>query len=94
MKIAEKDIRKVANLARLVLNDAEVHSMTEQVGKILSYVEKLNELNTDGIEPTTHAIQVNNAFRDDEVCRSLPQAEALRNGPLQNGEAFVVPKVI
>lgn len=94
MKITEKDILKVANLARLELNDNEVHNMTEQVGKILSYVEKLNELNTDSIEPTTHAIQVNNAFREDEVDQSLPQAEALRNGPLQNGEAFVVPKVI
>jgi len=94
MKITEKDVLKVANLARLELNESEVNSMTEQVGKILSYVEKLNELDTDGIEPTTHAISVNNAFREDEVKQSLSQEKALQNGPLQNGEAFVVPKVI
>ncbi len=94
MRITEKDILKVANLARLDLSDSEVNGMTEQVGKILRYVDKLNELDTDGIEPTTHAISVNNAFREDEVKESLPQNKALQNAPLQNGEAFVVPKVL
>ncbi len=82
------------DLSRLELSDDEVNSMTEQVGTILSYVEKLNELNTEGIEPTTHAISINNAFREDVVQESLPQSKALQNGPLQNGEAFVVPKII
>ena len=94
MEITKKDILKVANLARLELSENEVNSMTEQVGKILSYVEKLNELDTNDIEPTTHAISINNAFREDEVKQSLPQQKALQNGPLQNGEAFVVPKII
>jgi aspartyl-tRNA(Asn)/glutamyl-tRNA(Gln) amidotransferase subunit C len=94
MKITEKDILKVANLARLELNAGDVSSMTEKVGGILNYIDKLNELNTDGVEPTTHAISINNAFREDVVRESLPQEKALQNGPLQNGEAFVVPKIL
>lgn len=94
MNITEHDILKVAHLARLELSATEINSMTEQVGKILRYVAKLNELDTSGVEPTTHAIAVNNAFREDEVISSLSQEQALRNGPRQNGEAFVVPKVL
>jgi aspartyl-tRNA(Asn)/glutamyl-tRNA(Gln) amidotransferase subunit C len=94
MKITEKDVLKVANLARLEISADDISGMTEKVGEILSYINKLNELDTSGIEPTTHAISVCNAFRDDVVHESLAQEKALRNGPLQNGEAFVVPKVI
>jgi len=94
MQITPEDIRKVAHLARLELNPAEVAQMTDQVGAILAYIDKLNELDTAGVKPTTHALAINNAFRDDVVVPSLPQAEALRNGPKQNGEAFVVPKII
>lgn len=94
MQITPEEIAKVAHLARLELNPEEVARMTDQVGAILSYIDKLNELDTQGITPTTHALAINNAFRDDVVTASLPQAEALRNGPRQNGEAFVVPKVI
>ncbi len=94
MQITVEDIKKVANLARLQLNQEEVETMTGQVDTILGYVAKLNELNTDGVIPTTHAISINNAFREDVVQDSLPQEQALQNGPLQNGEAFVVPKVI
>lgn len=94
MQITPEEIAKVAHLARLELNPAEVAQMAEQVGAILSYIDKLNELDTAGVPPTTHALAINNAFRDDVVIPSLPQAEALRNGPRQNGEAFVVPKII
>ena len=94
MKITEKEVTYVANLARLQLSDYEVAAMAGQLDRILSYVDKLNELDTTGVEPTTHAISINNAFREDETRASLSQAEALANGPMQNGEAFVVPKVI
>ena len=67
---------------------------TLQLDSILSYVEKLAQLDTTGIQPTTHALAIQNAFREDEARASLPQQEALANGPLQNGEAFVVPRVI
>jgi len=94
MKITTKEVAYVANLARLSLSDEEVQAMTVQLDRILSYVDKLNELDTEKVRPMTHAFAVNNAFREDGVRPSLPREEALRNGPQQNGEAFVVPKVL
>ena len=94
MKITQQEVENVARLARLDLADQEVEQMTRQLDTILSYVAKLDELNTDGIAVTTHTQSVTNAFRDDEVRESLPRDKALANGPKQNGEAFVVPRVI
>ena len=68
--------------------------MTSQLDTILSYVAKLDELDTTGVAVTTHTQNISNAFRDDEVRESLPREKALANGPQQNGEAFVVPKII
>ena len=94
MKIIPEEVRYVAKLARLSLSEAEVAETTLQLDRILSYVEKLDELDTTSVLPTTHALAVSNAFREDELRQSLSQQEALANGPLQNGEAFVVPRVI
>lgn len=94
MKISPAEITHVARLAHLSLSPAEVESMTEQLGRILQYMTKLNELDTEGVPPTTHAISIQNAFREDVTGGSLDQKTALANGPSQNGEAFVVPKVI
>ncbi|MBU0483273.1 MAG: Asp-tRNA(Asn)/Glu-tRNA(Gln) amidotransferase subunit GatC [Proteobacteria bacterium] len=94
MKISKEEVSYVAKLARLELSVEETEDMAGQLDRILNYVDKLNELDTENVVPTTHAISVNNAFRVDEVKKSLSQEEALRNGPLQNGEAFVVPRVI
>jgi aspartyl-tRNA(Asn)/glutamyl-tRNA(Gln) amidotransferase subunit C len=68
--------------------------MTLQLDRILQYVDKLSEIDTAGVEPTTHAMPLSNAFRDDVATESLPQQTALANAPLENGEAFVVPKII
>jgi aspartyl-tRNA(Asn)/glutamyl-tRNA(Gln) amidotransferase subunit C len=94
MKITPEEVRYVAKLARLSLSEAEVAETTLQLDRILSYVEKLDELDTSSVLPSTHALAVSNAFREDELRQSLSQQEALANGPLQNGEAFVVPRVI
>jgi len=94
MKITPQEVSHVASLARLHMSQQEVDSMAEQLDEILTYVAKLNELDTEGIIPTTHAISIVNAFREDEVKTSLSRDEALTNGPGQNGEAFVVPRVI
>ncbi|MBC8318199.1 MAG: Asp-tRNA(Asn)/Glu-tRNA(Gln) amidotransferase subunit GatC [Desulfobulbaceae bacterium] len=94
MNITEKEVLAVANLARLKLDPAEVSSMTEQLDRILGYVAKLNEINTDGVEATSHAQAVTNAFREDELKESLPRSEALANAPKRNEEAFIVPRVI
>jgi aspartyl-tRNA(Asn)/glutamyl-tRNA(Gln) amidotransferase subunit C len=94
MKITLDEVKYVSNLARLELQTAEAEAMTGQLDQILSYVDKLNELDTSQVEPTTQIISTTNAFREDELRDSLSQEKALANGPRQNGESFVVPKVI
>ncbi|MBI5557466.1 MAG: Asp-tRNA(Asn)/Glu-tRNA(Gln) amidotransferase subunit GatC [Deltaproteobacteria bacterium] len=94
MNISIEEVVKVARLARLDLSGQEAEEITEQLDRILGYVAKLNEIDTKDVAPTTHALSVHNAFREDVVQPSLSQQEALANGPWQNGEAFVVPKII
>jgi aspartyl-tRNA(Asn)/glutamyl-tRNA(Gln) amidotransferase subunit C len=94
MKITQEEVAYVANLAPLDMTPDEVERMTRQLDEILGYIDKLGELDTENIQPTTHAISMRNAFREDEAKESLDREEALANGPLQNGEAFVVSKVI
>lgn len=94
MKITKEEVSYVANLAHLDMTPDEVELMTRQLDDILNYVDKLSELSTENILPTTHAISINNAFRRDEVKTSLKREEALANAPLENGETFVVSKVI
>jgi len=94
MNITHENVEQVAKLARLELSPAEVETMTRQLDTILSYVAKLDELDTTDIEVTTHTQSMVNAFRDDTVRPSLPREKALAAAPRQNGEAFVVPRVI
>lgn len=94
MKISKQEVEHVANLARLNLSENELETMTGQLDNILSYVDKLEQLDTSDVQPTTHVFSVSNAFRDDEVVESLPQDEAVKNGPQQNGEFFQVPRII
>lgn len=94
MKISREEIQHVANLARLQLNEDEIGRMTRQLDMILSYVEKLDEIDTQGITPTTHTQQVVNAFREDVVRPSLAREAALANAPEDNGESFTVPRII
>ena len=94
MKITKEEVERVAHLARLNLSAEELETMTSQLDTILSYVVKLDELDTTGVQAMTHAFSVSNAFREDQVTDSLTREEALANSPCQNGEAFVVPKII
>lgn len=94
MKITKEEVENVARLARLELAGEEVDKMTSQLDTILSYVAKLDELDTTGVAVTTHTQSVTNSFRNDEVQESLPREIALANAPKQNDEAFVVPKII
>ena len=94
MNISKEEVLKVAQLARLELGKNEVDSITEQLDKVLGYVAKLSEVDTENIKPTTHAIDLHNAFREDVVQPSLSQEEALANGPNTNSEAFIVPRII
>ncbi len=94
MKLTHADVEHVSMLARLELSPAEVETFTGQMDAILAYVEKLNELNTDGIVPTSHAVPMENAFRDDEVRPSIGVENALFNAPDRVEDFFRVPKVI
>jgi len=94
MKISREEVQHVAKLARLSLSEDETDRMTQQLDTILNYVDKLEAVDTDGIEPTTHTQQVVNAFREDEVTPSLERKKALNNAPEDNEESFVVPRII
>jgi aspartyl-tRNA(Asn)/glutamyl-tRNA(Gln) amidotransferase subunit C len=93
-KISREEVRHVANLARLELAEQEEARMTEQMNQILGYMDKLNELDTTNVPATTHAIQLQNVFRPDEVRQSLDRDQVLTNAPESDGVSFIVPKVI
>lgn len=94
MSITRTEIDHVARLARLALNDSERELFTGQMAAILSYVETLNELNTDGILPTAHAVPMENAFRPDAAQSSIGIDKALHNAPDRVETFFRVPPVI
>ncbi len=93
-KITRKEVEHVAQLARLELTDEEKERMTAQLDAILGYVDKLNQLDTSAVEPTTTVIPMVSVMREDEVRPSLKQAEALANAPQRDGHFFAVPKVL
>lgn len=94
MKITEKEVIYVAHLARLELTEEEVGKFTTQLNDILLYMEKLNQVNTENVEPMSHAITLSNAFRDDCVEESLHHTLSLSNAPDAHGDFFRVPRVI
>jgi aspartyl-tRNA(Asn)/glutamyl-tRNA(Gln) amidotransferase subunit C len=94
MIISPDQVRQVAGLARLEIDDEAMDRIAGQLATILEYVEKLNEVDTQGIAPTCHAIALTNAFREDTVHQHLPRERALSNAPSQDEGSFVVPKVI
>lgn len=87
-------VEKVAHLARLKLSDAEINRLTAQLGSILKYVDQLDEVDTAGVEPMAHAIEVTNVLRSDVPRPSLPREQALANAPLTDGECFLVPQIL
>lgn len=94
MKITAEQVRHVAKLARLEIDPQSVGKMADQLATILAYVDKLGEVDTENVEPTSHAIALTNAFREDKVRDSLPRERALDNAPAEESGGFVVPKVI
>jgi len=94
MKITRGEVEHVARLARLALQEEELDALTGQMDAILGYVDQLKELNTDGIIPTSHAVPMENAFREDVVRPSLGTERALQNAPEAANGCFKVPKVI
>jgi len=93
-KITIKEVEHVANLARLEFNEEEKEKLTRHLAKILEYIDKLNELDTTDVEPTSHVIPVKNVIRQDVVKPSLSKEEALANAPRNVNGLFEVPKII
>jgi aspartyl-tRNA(Asn)/glutamyl-tRNA(Gln) amidotransferase subunit C len=94
MKITKKEVEHVAKLARLELSEQQQDMFTDQLSKILTYVEQLNELDTKGVEPTSHVLDINNVMREDTPHDSLPQEKALANAPDKAAGHYRVPKII
>jgi aspartyl-tRNA(Asn)/glutamyl-tRNA(Gln) amidotransferase subunit C len=94
MKITRQEVEHVAKLARLELTEQEKETFTNQLSNILTYVEKLNELDTKGVEPTSHVLDIKNVMRDDVPAPSLPQEAALANAPDKAAGHYKVPKII
>jgi aspartyl-tRNA(Asn)/glutamyl-tRNA(Gln) amidotransferase subunit C len=92
--ITREDVEHVAELARLELTAAEKEQFIAQLNSILTYIEKLSELNTAGVEPTSHVLPMSNVFRDDEVRPSLDRDRVLQNAPQQSHFFFKVPRII
>ncbi len=94
MEINDSTVEKLAHLARLQFNDSEKASIKKDLQNMIGFVEKLNELNLDGIAPLLFMSTEVNVLRDDEIKGSISREEALQNAPLHDGEFFKVPKVI
>lgn len=94
MSITIKDVEHVAALARLELGDQEKEQFTEQLNAILKYAEQLNQLDTDGVEPTSHAMPLVNVMREDVVKPSLPLEKVLLNAPDEEDGHIKVPAVL
>lgn len=94
MKITKSDVERIAALAKLTFSDVELDKFTKELGTIVEYFEKLNECNTESIEPISHIHDIVNVTRADKVEAWLSQEEALQNAPDQKNGFFSVPKVI
>lgn len=94
MKITREEVEHVARLARLGLSGEERERMRAQLDAILTYIDKLNQLDTTDVEPTSHVIPITNVFREDKVWTSLSQDEALANAPDRQEAFFRVPRIL
>jgi len=94
MAATELDVQYVAQLARLNLTKEEEQKFGAQLGQILGYIAKLNELDVSQVEPTAHAVPLVNVTRPDEIRPSLSNEEALRNAPASANGLFIVPKIV
>lgn len=94
MSVTRKEVEHIAELARLELTESELEEYTVQLNQILEYVEKLNELDTENVQPLSHPVEAVNIFRDDVLKPSIDREGVLKNAPSKDEDFFMVPKVI
>jgi aspartyl-tRNA(Asn)/glutamyl-tRNA(Gln) amidotransferase subunit C len=94
MALSTEDVNWVAHLARLELTPGELDVMTAQLSAILDYINQLQQVPTDGVEPLAHPLPIHNVFRADQPAQSLPVDQALANAPDRQGDFYGVPPVL
>ena len=94
MKITRDEVLYVARLARLEVEEAATDKLAGQIGSILDYVDQLKQVDTAGVAPTSHALALTNAFREDAVRPHIDRDLALANAPAQEEGCFLVPKIV
>jgi len=94
MNITRELLDKIAHLARLEIQEEEAEKLMTDMNAIIAWIDKLKEVNTDGVEPLTSMSHELNAFREDVVQQELTREDALKNAPHHDGQHFRVPKVI
>ena len=94
MKLSRENVLHVAGLARLDLSDSEIESLRHDLSSILTYVEKLSELDTGNVAPTSHVVAIHTPYREDEVTNTPDPEAALANAPRRDGDFFAVPAII
>jgi len=94
MAATDLDVKYVAHLARLNLTPEEQQTFGAQLGQVLGYIEKLNQVDVSRVEPTAHAVPLVNVTRPDEVRPSISNEDALRNAPAKANGLFIVPKIV
>ena len=94
MEITKETVTHIANLAKIKLTDAETNRLAAEMAKIVGFADKLAELEIAGVEPTTHAVKVQNVLRDDVLKPSYPRERILANAPERDEACFIVPKVV
>jgi len=94
MKIRVEDVKHIAQLSRLSMSDKEIEMFSGQLSSTIEYIEQLNSLDTNNIEPTSHVIPLKNVMRDDFPSASLSAKDALRNAPDCTEKFYRVPKII
>lgn len=94
MKIDQESLKKIAHLARLEIRPGEEEALLKSMDSVLTWMDQLNEIDTDGVEPLTHVLDEENNWRDDKGANTLSREEALSNAPSKNSTYIMVPKVI
>ena len=94
MSINKDVVKYTADLARIELSDQELGHFTDQLDRILAYVDKLSSLDTSNLEPTSHVLEMKNIYREDTVKKSLEAQDVIKNAPSKENNLFKVPKII
>ncbi|USK34221.1 Asp-tRNA(Asn)/Glu-tRNA(Gln) amidotransferase subunit GatC [Bacillus sp. F19] len=93
-RISKEEVKHVANLARLAITEEETEMLTTQLDAIITFAEQLNELDTTGVEPTTHVLEMKNILREDKAEKGLPVEDVVKNAPDHKDGYIRVPSIL